>query len=128
MFWTDIARFLQYFRKLFNSFINIVAIFQHFNGIFSKYSLNITVLCGRFTRKMMKKVRKNNRASFERIFFSTNHFQPRWLLKPRCKKYPVKIPKQKKCIFECIRKIFTFVGGWSVESNMTSIVGFPCYH
>ena len=28
------------------SFINIVAILQDFNGIFSKYFLNITVLCG----------------------------------------------------------------------------------
>ena len=39
MFWTDIARFLQYFRNLSNSFINIIAILQDFNGIFSKYSL-----------------------------------------------------------------------------------------
>ena len=46
MFLTDIARFLQYFRNLFNSFINIFEIFQDFNGIFSKYSFNITVLCG----------------------------------------------------------------------------------
>ena len=46
MFWTDIARFLQYFRNLSNSFINIFAILQDFNGIFSKYSFNITVLCG----------------------------------------------------------------------------------
>ena len=45
-FWTDIARFLQYFRNLSNSFINIFAILQHFNGIFLKYLLNITVLCG----------------------------------------------------------------------------------
>ena len=43
MFWTDIARFLQYFRKCF---INIFAILQDFNGIFSKYSFNITVLSG----------------------------------------------------------------------------------
>ena len=46
MFWTDIARFLQYFRNLSNSFINIFATLQVFNGIFSKYSFNITVLCG----------------------------------------------------------------------------------
>ena len=46
IFRTDIARFLQYFRNLSNSFINIVAILQDFNRIFSKYSLNITVLCG----------------------------------------------------------------------------------
>ena len=46
MFWTDIARFLQYFWNLFNSFINIFAILKDFNGIFSKYSFNITVLCG----------------------------------------------------------------------------------
>ena len=46
MFWTDIARFLQYFINLSNSFINIFAILQDFNGIFSKYSFNITVLCG----------------------------------------------------------------------------------
>ena len=49
MFWTDIARFLQYFRNLSNSFINIFAILQDFNGIFSKYSFNITVLCGDIT-------------------------------------------------------------------------------
>ena len=48
MFWTDIARFLQYFRNLSDSFINILAILQDFNGIFSKYCLNITVLCGYF--------------------------------------------------------------------------------
>ena len=42
----DIARFLQYFRELFNSFINILAILQDFKGIFPKYSPNITVLCG----------------------------------------------------------------------------------
>ena len=45
MFWTDIARFLQYFRNLSNSFINILAILQDFNEIFFKYYLNITVLC-----------------------------------------------------------------------------------
>ena len=48
MFWADIARFLQYFRNLSNSFINILAILQDFNRIFLKYSLNITVLCGAF--------------------------------------------------------------------------------
>ena len=36
MFWADIARFLQYFRNLSNSFMNILAILQDFNGIFSK--------------------------------------------------------------------------------------------
>ena len=46
MFWTDIARFLQYFRNLSNSFINIFAILQDFDVIFLKYSFNITVLCG----------------------------------------------------------------------------------
>ena len=46
MFWTDIARFLQYFRNLSNSFLNIFAILHGFNEIFSKYSFNITVLCG----------------------------------------------------------------------------------
>ena len=46
MFWTNITRFLQYFRTLSNSFINISAILQDFNGIFSKYSFNITVLRG----------------------------------------------------------------------------------
>ena len=46
MFWTDIARFLQYFRNLSNSYINIFAILQDFNLIFSKYSFNIIVLCG----------------------------------------------------------------------------------
>ena len=46
MLWTDIARFLQYFRNLSNSCRNIFAILQDFNGIFSKYSFNITVLCG----------------------------------------------------------------------------------
>ena len=35
MFWTDIARFLQYFRNLFDGFINIVAILQNVKGIFS---------------------------------------------------------------------------------------------
>ena len=48
MFWTDIARLLQYFRNLFNSFINIFTILQDFNEIFSKYSFNITALCGIF--------------------------------------------------------------------------------
>ena len=47
MFWTNIARFLQYFRNLSNSFINIFAILQGFNEIFSKYSFNITMLCGK---------------------------------------------------------------------------------
>ena len=46
VFWTDIARFLQYFRNLSNSFINILAILQDFNRIFLKYILNIAVLCG----------------------------------------------------------------------------------
>ena len=50
MFLADIARFLQYFRNLSNSFINIVAILQDFNGIFLKYSLNITVQCGLYVR------------------------------------------------------------------------------
>ena len=49
IFWMDIARFLQYFRNLSKSFINILAILQHFNGIFLKYFLNITVLCGYIT-------------------------------------------------------------------------------
>ena len=56
MFWMDIARFLQYVRNFFNSFINIIAILQDFNGIFSKYSLNITVLCG-----LNRKSRTNGR-------------------------------------------------------------------
>ena len=43
----DIARFLQYFRNLSDSFITILAILQDFNGIFAKYCLNITVLCGK---------------------------------------------------------------------------------
>ena len=43
MFWADVARFLQHFRNLSNSFINILAILQDFNGIFLKYSLNVTV-------------------------------------------------------------------------------------
>ena len=51
MFWTDIARFLQYFKNVSNSFINIFAILQDFNGIFSKYSFNITVLCGKHDLK-----------------------------------------------------------------------------
>ena len=46
MFWTDIARFLEYFWNLSNSFINILAILQDFNEIYLKYFLNITVLCG----------------------------------------------------------------------------------
>ena len=46
MFRADIARFLQYFRNPSNSFINIFSILQDFNGIFLKYSFNITVLCG----------------------------------------------------------------------------------
>ena len=49
MFWTDIARSLQYLKNLSNSFINILAILQHFNGIFLKYFLNITVLCGTYS-------------------------------------------------------------------------------
>ena len=39
MFRAEIARFLQYFRNLPKSFINILAILQDFNGIFFKYSL-----------------------------------------------------------------------------------------
>ena len=50
MLWTDIARFLHFFRNISNSFINILAILQHFNRIFSKYSFNITVLCGLFQK------------------------------------------------------------------------------
>ena len=46
MFRTDMAGFLPYFKNLSNSFINIFAILQNFNGIFSKYSFNIMVLCG----------------------------------------------------------------------------------
>ena len=41
-----ILTFLQYFRNLSNNFINILEILQDFNEIFSKYFLNITVLCG----------------------------------------------------------------------------------
>ena len=46
IFWADIARFLQHFINLSNSFINIFAILHDFNEIFLKYSLNITVLFG----------------------------------------------------------------------------------
>ena len=35
--WTDIARFLQYFRSVSNILIYILAILQDFNGIFLKY-------------------------------------------------------------------------------------------
>ena len=42
----DSNRELPYLRNLSNSFINMFAILQDFNKIFSKYSLNITVLCG----------------------------------------------------------------------------------
>ena len=38
-----------HFRNLSNSFINTFAILQDFNGIFSKYSFNITMLCGQST-------------------------------------------------------------------------------
>ena len=51
MFWTDIARFLQYFRNLSNSFVNTFAILKDFIEIFSKYSFNITVLCGKIRRR-----------------------------------------------------------------------------
>ena len=34
-------------KRLSNSFINSLAILQDFNEIFSKYCLNITVLCGK---------------------------------------------------------------------------------
>ena len=48
MFRAYIARSgtLRYFRNLSNSFIIILAILQDSNGIFLKYSLNITMLCG----------------------------------------------------------------------------------
>ena len=36
--------FLQYFKNLFNTFINILVTLQDFNGRFSKYFFNITVL------------------------------------------------------------------------------------
>ena len=55
MFWADITRFLQYFRNLSNRFINILAILQDYNGIFSKYSLNIMVLCGQLNIADSKK-------------------------------------------------------------------------
>ena len=42
----DIARFLQYFKNLSSSFINILATLKDFNEIFLIYCLNITVLCG----------------------------------------------------------------------------------
>ena len=57
-FWTDFARFLIYFRNLSNSFINILAILQDFNGIFLKFFLNITVLCGYLPDQILSKTDK----------------------------------------------------------------------
>ena len=54
MFWAGIARFLQYFRNLSNSFINILALLPDFYEIFLKYSLNITVLCGLLTYTLVR--------------------------------------------------------------------------
>ena len=56
IFWTDIARFLQYFRNLSNSFINILAILQDFYAIFSKYFFNIIVLCGLLSTKLQNSI------------------------------------------------------------------------
>ena len=67
MFWTNIAWFLQYFRNLSNSFINISAILQDVNGIFSRYSFNITVLC-RFTLLNLT----NLKISPQRILYERN--------------------------------------------------------
>ena len=46
MFWTDIARFLQYLRHLSNRFINILVISQHYNGIFLNISLILRCYVG----------------------------------------------------------------------------------
>ena len=66
---TDIARFLHYFTNFSNSFINILAILQDFSRIFLKYSLNITVLCGRLAKEQDKLVAMfiDLRAAFESV-------------------------------------------------------------
>ena len=46
------------FRNLSNRFINIFAILQDFNGIFSNYFFNITVLYGRAKRASSKIILK----------------------------------------------------------------------
>ena len=80
MFWADIARFLQYFRNLSISFINILAILQNFKEIFSKCSLNITVLCRMFQsspthlRKSSKFQRKKQTKLFPLIVEGSKHF------------------------------------------------------
>ena len=65
MFLMDIARFLQYLRNLSDSFINNLAILQDFNETFSKYSLNITLLCGKLLRKAIGKSRRKATAAVE---------------------------------------------------------------
>ena len=65
MFWTDIARFLQYFRNFLNSFINTFAILQDFNGIFSKYSFDIMVLSGDQSMKTQNSETRNRGVSVE---------------------------------------------------------------
>ena len=67
MFWTEIAKILQYFRNLSNCFINIFAILQDFNEIFSKYSFNIKVLCGSVVRSPFVKTYPNFE-TFDRFF------------------------------------------------------------
>ena len=57
MFWLDIAKFLQYFRNLSNSFINITML-QDINGIFSKYSLNMTVVRGKLLVSLVANIYK----------------------------------------------------------------------
>ena len=44
----DIGRLSQYFNNISDSFRNILAILQYFQGIFLQYCLNISVLRGLF--------------------------------------------------------------------------------
>ena len=66
-------RFLQYFKNLFNSFINILAILQDFNEIFSKYSLNSTVLCG-YLNVTTNKLTDDLRIPFSISLISSTNF------------------------------------------------------
>ena len=56
-----------------NSFINIFAILQDFNGIFSKYSFNITVLCGYLCHhsnsNTLLTIEENSIHQFKLVFF-----------------------------------------------------------
>ena len=120
IFWADIARFLQYFRSLSNSFINILAILQDFNGIFLKYSLNITVLCG-YRYDPFKKIKKLKNVRRKRYGFSKKKVKSEKFLRKALRLFKKKL-KNWKMSSNSVMRFWKKAKNWKIFLKSVTIL------